>query len=364
MKKGDILLVGWGNTHNYGTNLQAIALYEVLNKKYNCDFFWDRNYYTVSLFCEKAWKKIKLILRRKKNNALIKNQQKIQNTLKCFQTFNCVEINSKSDLHMVQHKYSAFVVGSDQVWNPQHVEDTYMLDFVPKGKKKVAYASSIGVQKIEKKYQWKYRKFLTDFNYISMREEQGARCISSILNRDVDVVLDPTLLLTTEDWSFFARDFDKNLELPEHYLLAYFVGNTRSYWDIVSDISQEKNLPVVIIPMNQSDYRNKNAIFLDEAGPKEFVHAVENADFICTDSFHMCAFSINFNKQFFAFKRFSDMDNNGQNSRIDNLFSMFYLNRYYSEELRNYKIDYSKANSALFAERQRCLDKLYNALGE
>lgn len=356
MKK--ILLVGWKGSNNFGSNLQAIALYKTLNKNEQCGFFVKRRYYPFGTFIKKALKKIAVKLFSTKD--VCTNNQRNENIQRCYNDFNCVSINTKKQLKNVLNEYSVYVVGSDQVWNPYYLQDTYLLDFVPKGYRKISYSSSIGVSCIPKKFHKKYKKYLNDFSWISMREQQGAKCLGEVLSRNIDVVLDPTFLLTQEEWNDFAKDYREETKLPQKYLLCYFVGNKINYWKQVKEISRKLNMPIVILPMNEWDFSCDNAIILKNAGPKEFVHLVKDASYICTDSFHMCAFSINYNKQFSVFKRFASDDIGSQNSRIDNLLETFKIDRYYNGEL--HFISYDNANEILDRERKRCKEKLWQEI--
>lgn len=358
MDKEQILLVGWCNSTNYGTNLQAIALYNVLNRYGKCNLFWDRRYYTAAIFLEKAYGKIKSILKKETQNIIPKDNVKISNIRSCFGECNKVTINSKSELVKVIEKYSTYVIGSDQVWNPFYLNDTFLLDFVPKDKNKISYAASIGVSSIPKRYHSKYKKYLGDFSYISMREKSGAEYMGQILGREIDTVLDPTLLLTKEEWSEYCKGDDNIVKLPQEFILCYFVGDKISHWDKVQAISKETALPIIILPMNAWDLNVPGATLLSQAGPKEFVRVLEKATVVCTDSFHMCAFSINFDKHLIAFKRFCDSDSSGQNSRIDDLFEMVGINRYYRDGILDEPENFQMCDGRLSQERQRCLKLL------
>lgn len=362
MGDNEILLVGWCNSTNFGTNLQAIALYNVLNRFGKCDLFWERRYYTTSIFWEKVQGKIKSFQKKEERNAISNNRLKLENISACYNGCNKVTINSKNELRGVIGKYSTFVVGSDQVWNPYYLNDTFLLDFVPGEKTKISYAASMGVSSIPKRLQGKYRKYLRDFSYISMREKGGAEYIGDLIGKKVDTVLDPTLLLSKEEWLHYCNDANLSIKLPSNFILCYFVGADISYWSEVQAISKQMALPIVVVPMNAWDLEVSGAIILSEAGPKEFIMALELATVVCTDSFHMCAFSLNFNKNLIAFKRFSDSDSAGQNSRIDDLFKMLGVNRYYRDGIMEKKEDFQSCNVRLSAERKRCLSSLKDHL--
>lgn len=353
-----ILLVGWCNSDNYGTNLQAIALYNVLNRYGKCDLFWDRRYYTAAIFLEKVQIKIQSLLNKKTNASILKNKIKLKNIAACFNDCSKITINSKSEQMEVIDKYSTYVIGSDQVWNPFYLNDTFLLDFVPKDKNKISYAASIGVSSIPRRFHRKYKKYLGNFSYISMREKSGSEYMKQLLGRKIDTVLDPTLLLTKQEWAEYCAGDAVSEKLPQKFILCYFVGSEISYWDKVQSISKEISLPIVILPMNAWDLDVPGAILLEEAGPKEFVKALEKATIVCTDSFHMCAFSFNFNKHLVTFKRFYDSNSAGQNSRIDNLFELTGINRYYRDGILEESENFQICNARLAQERLRCINLL------
>ena len=126
----------------------------------------------------------------------------------------------------INEEFDYFVCGSDQIWNPMY--DTCLADmegatayFAP-SEKRIAYAASFGVGELPKKYMNMFKELLKDMKKISVREESGARIIRDILNVNVSVVLDPTLLLSKEEWCNFQNK--PNVELPEKYIATYFIG--------------------------------------------------------------------------------------------------------------------------------------------
>ena len=353
-----ILLVSWCKSPNLGTDLQAIALYKLLNKDNDCSLLIQRHYYPFTTFVKKAFKKV-----FHTKSSTLSSKEKIDNINRCFADCKKETINNRQELKEILNNYSVYVVGSDQVWNPYYLSDTYLLDFVPNDNqyKKLSYASSIGVKAIPEENQFKFKKYLSNFTWISTRENEAAVELQKIIGRNVNVVLDPTLLLTSDDWRQYAKDYNLTEELPDRYILGYFVRTDINHWDKVVQISSEYNLPLVIMPINEWDYK-VNAILACSAGPKEFIKLVEKAEFICTDSFHMCAFSINFNKQFAAFQRFKSDDSKAQSSRIEELFHRFKLDRYYKEGIYDEKIDYYETNLILNSLKTECCNMLLSQI--
>lgn len=102
-------------------------------------------------------------------------------------------------------QYDFFVAGSDQIWNPifRHGSSFDFLAFAPRDKR-IAYAPSFGISYIPYKYKDAYTEWLNGFSYLSVREDAGAQIIESLTSKKVPVLVDPTLLLTKEEWIKFS----------------------------------------------------------------------------------------------------------------------------------------------------------------
>lgn len=158
------------------------------------------------------------------------------------------------------------------------------------------------------------------FKYLSIREEQGRKIINELCGKDAKVVLDPTLLLSSDEWNNIA--VTTNQKSP--YILCYFLGNNKETWNHVEKLSAKINIPIKIIPIFTKDYKRGHDV-VNGVGPGEFLDLVKNASFICTDSFHGTIFSIIFEKPFYTYERFSNKDKNSQNSRIYNILNILRL---------------------------------------
>ena len=124
---------------------------------------------------------------------------------------------------------------------------------------------------------------------------------------------------------------------------------------------------MVLIPIYKKDFSRK-CIIPNDVGPSEFISLVEQAEFVCTDSFHGCCFSVLFEKPFAPFLRFSNNDKKSQNVRvIDFLEKVGLRNLFFStendlEHIFATKINYAAVNAWLEVERQKSLSYLENAL--
>ena len=218
--------------------------------------------------------------------------------------------------------YCAVVVGSDQLWRPANIEGGYFtLEFVPDEINKVAYAPSFGIPRLEKPQAEKVKHFIPRLNHIGVREERGQQIIKELTGIDVPVVCDPTLLFTKEDWDSYVGDRLIN----DDYVLTYFLGDHEDYLRFAKRLSDYWGIKVVGI-VHIDGYNNNISTYIDDTpydiDPFQFINLVKFAKCVLTDSFHCSVFSIHFEKEFFAFKRFSDTNTMSTNNRLTTLFNV------------------------------------------
>ena len=182
--------------------------------------------------------KYKMVLNKLTHKSVIPVFNKFQHDYICF--FNDEYIGYKG-LEDIGNQFSAFITGSDQVWNPNvhhGVNDPgYFLQFAPKGVKRIAYAPSIGISTIPDNCVKSLKEYLKSFDAISIREESGQRIIKETCGIDVPVVLDPTLLLDQSDYDKIS-DCLLNPEKP--YIVCYLFGNIPSVRRAISAIAISK----------------------------------------------------------------------------------------------------------------------------
>lgn len=219
--------------------------------------------------------------------------------------------------------YSSVVVGSDQLWRPANIEgDYYTLNFVPEEVNKIAYSTSFGVSMLPKAQADKAKNFIPRINHISVREEKGKDLVKQLTGLDVPVVCDPTMLLTREEWEkYLPKTSDW---FGRKYILCYFLGGNEQYLKFAKKMKKYMSLPLVGL-VHCSGYNPNVNLYIDEmpfnVGPFDFIDIIRNASCVLTDSFHCCVFSILFQKDFFAFRRFADTDVMSTNDRLNTLFS-------------------------------------------
>lgn len=374
MKK-KIGIVTFKGNNNFGAFLQAFSLQYVLSKKnYNVEIIdYIRQTTIENSKLIKMWPKhnlltmIKSIIMARNNFILRKKVQSVHDKLNLSEK----QYFTSEELHVDEMKWDKVIVGSDQVWNYNNTkfDPVYFLDFIDDNDKKVSYAASFGVSEIpemfpkeinnitsEDNFRVAYAKYLEKFSSISVREQTGKTIVEELTNQQAEIVLDPTLLLTKEEWRKLARGENQQ----EEYILIYSLDNKKELFEQAQKISKKLNLPIkqIFAKPKSKKYGIKN-IYTD---PFEWVGSFLNASYIITDSFHGAAFSINLEKPFRVFYH------EGKNTytRIDNLLEMFGLEnqKMTADSIVTGKenIDYADVRQKLDAQREKSFEFIDKSL--
>ena len=362
MKKVGIITLNDNN--NYGNRLQNYAVQELLSEKgFQVETIKNR----VDMKSKNIWKtkgKIGKILKKIKNKLdqnIYKNNIKIRK--ENFDEFNkkymintdfCISANNiKENLN---EQYDYFIVGSDQVWNPnlKRLTNMELLSFA-EPKKRVAFSASFAVNEINKEKKELLKKYLNDFKAISVREQKGKEIIEGVLERkDTEVLVDPTMLLDSTKWEKISKK-PKNFK-NNRYVLNYFLGNIdREYKEAIEKVAKENKCEIINILDKKGEFYG--------CGPSEFLYLEKNAFLVCTDSFHSSVFAILFGTPFCIFERKEKIES--MNSRLDTLLDKFNLNdRKFKGSIPKECFYYNKENinKILEEERQKANKFLINAL--
>ena len=200
-----------------------------------------------------------------------------------------------------------FVSGSDQIWNVRAADASpaYYLDF-PTGKAvRISFAASFGPLKIDwaKFDKVRYSSLINSYDHISVREDGSADNVEFLSGKRPPVLADPTFLLSKEEWAGIENS---DVRHPHPYILLYALEPTKHQLDIVDAISKKLGLPVVVLRYNnRNDWFNHYEKHYD-AGPREFLSYVRNAELVLTTSFHGTAFSIIYQKPFYVIDGLKD----------------------------------------------------------
>lgn len=321
---------------NYGAQLQAFATQYIV-ESFGCEteiieYFpkkWDRHVVLCRGLLSYLYHSFVFKKRVNKHTVsddplFIKNKQEREMQYKSFinrRLHNIVKVSGYTELEAKGKDYDAVLIGSDQKWLPGFsFGNLTSLRFVPDNVRKISYATSLGVSEYPK-YCWPTsRNAWRRINYLSVREEQGAAIIKQICGEktNVQVVLDPTYLLTNIQWEQLIP-VKRMHEKP--YILCYFLGNDENSKIMARHFADEKGLALVSI-LSKESYSPIDQTFADELiignSPEDFVNWIRGAEYVLTDSFHGTAFSIINEKQFFTFYR-KRKEATSRNSRIDNI---------------------------------------------
>lgn len=358
------LIVTFQNAFNYGAMLQCYALQhtleenkldvKVLNYKNNVisDFYKIFYYPKNENFFKKYLKSSISALYFFKQ--LYGRNEKFKTFLK--DNINLTKSYKKEELKSISFgEDTTLIAGSDQIWNTDLTDgfdDIYYLNF-SNNSKKISYAASIGKKELGSNFLDSTKKCLDKFSYISVREETGKIEIENKLNKKVDVVLDPTLLIEKKEWE---KSISNN-KIKDKYIFVYMAND--NVIKAAKYISEKENLKIVNI--SKKNYFGKNEINKFKSDPFEFLTLLFNAEYVITTSFHATSFSIIFNKKIMVFPP------KGLSSRITDLAEKLELqdiiyNSFEESEMKKYsnEIDYEKPNKLLSELRKESIEKLLN----
>ncbi|MEG2151348.1 MAG: polysaccharide pyruvyl transferase family protein [Bacteroidaceae bacterium] len=320
---------------NYGGILQAYALKTYL----------EHQGFVVSLIesdLKAIWyKKIKRYIWNMLGLNKVYFKQFIKNNFKFIQTKKSIS------------KLDAIVAGSDQIWRRDffyEFKGEFFLDFAYKRKiKKIAYAASFGLDSWDYTQEEtdKYKNYLADFTGVSVREDSAVSLCHQYLNVEAIKTVDPTLLLT-------SLEYDKIKSIKtnrEKFVFIYWLGDVVKLDALITKANI--TIPIKFVRLKK----------IEELIPiEDWIWNIANAEYVITDSFHGCVFSILYKKQFGAF-----LNQSGGTSRIKSLLTMLHLSDYcmqnnIDEQQLKKRIDYTAVFKLLAAEKNKSTSFLCKSL--
>ena len=335
MKIG-ILTVPFNN--NFGGFLQAYALKRVLNSLGHDVIFINRRRNK-----SRGWRgAIKDILLK---IGILKNLEKKLsiNTEKFIQRYltpgTPYYFSSKELRKCLSYDFDMCVVGSDQVWRYRYAQDSiddFFFSFLKNTTiPRISYAASFGTDSLEEYPEDKKNectKLLTSFSGLSVREKSGIKLLQELgIRKDrISVVLDPTLLLTKEDY-YDSLIKDYNIDRPARkYIFNYILDNSTDKEQLTDRIAKSLGYEVIRLKAQTETTEQVQPI----ACVEEWLHRIYHSDFVITDSFHGTVFSILFNKPFIV------IGNKSRGlTRFKDLLTMIGLEHRMIESTYDFKID-------------------------
>ena len=281
---------------NYGAVLQAYALQNYLKTLHADSFIIDYRSSAIELF----YKPIKSSPLKNTKNFLreclfFRNNKRKRKKFELFLTkrVDITPKKEKKDLQSLNNDFDCFITGSDQVWNFKwsDFDGAYFLDFANPDKKN-SYAASFGVSELPKNLIPQYQKYLSDYNFISVRENDGAKIIENIVGRTPSVLIDPTCLVETKQWEKIAID-----RKDDNYVLIYLLEQSEYLTKYAQKLADNHGLKVIsIIDSLKKQEGVERRGFM---GPDEFLGYFKKAKYVVTNSFHGMVFSVIFRKEFY-----------------------------------------------------------------
>lgn len=267
---------------------------------------------------------------------------------------------SERDLEKNVPEADLYCTGSDQVWNSiwnGGYEKPLYLEFVPEGKRCIAFAASIGRETLAEWEKPILQRSLSKYNAISMREASGVAALKEI-GIDSVHVLDPTLMLDRGEWSKLGV---LPVAVHEPYILIYRLNPNEDFSAYAEAVSKRSGLPLLNVAFRNSEKLPfaKN-IILPEV--EELLGLFLNASAVITDSFHATAFSLNFEVPFISIAppRFSEriksiLSKTGTEERLLKSFDDY--------DLITRPVLFSQSTKILDGERKKCYNFLVDAVG-
>ena len=351
MKTNKIAILTFHNTVNYGAMLQTYALYRYLrNNGVHCEVLDYKN-----AAIERVERPLKLFSQRSLKGVIKyfkcgKAQRRKWARFERFRREN-VALSERSytrdTVFLADDEYSAFIVGSDQVWNTELTDTdlTYYLDFVTDNSKKHSYAASFGFS------EWQgdpstLKQLLLQFSSLNVREQSAKRLIG---DSRVNVVCDPTLLLPVSEWEQLALN-----DTFSDCIVVYMIDFRKEVFDFVRELSQKTGCKTVYV--HDAIRSQKGMVNSRDHSVEDFISMIKNARFVVTGSFHAVCMSLLFQKQFY----YTLNSKSNKNSRLENLLEKAGLiHRTITDASGD--IDYAQVNLKLYPyieNSKRILDEM------
>lgn len=281
------------------------------------------------------------------------------------ENINCYFVGESNWDKKITKNYDAVVFGSDQVWRPQYAIpiEKYFGDFLGDSQiKRISYSASFGteINEFTEEQIRKCGELLSKFSAVSVREKSGVEKCKTLFGVESKWLIDPTMLLSKEDYS----NLYKKTSIPRFQgeIGVYILDRNANIEQKLEQLSRK--IGKTLFTMN-SKYENLNAPIVERFQPpvEQWLRAFDDAEYIITDSFHACVFSILFNKPFVCIGNKSR-----GNARFDSLLGLFGLEFRLVEELSDIEekilipIDWDRVNKILKEKRKEANEFIVNAL--
>lgn len=376
MKK--VATITYHASHNCGSMLQAFALQKIIsrecgyeNELINFSNQGQKEMYSIFNKVKTPRNLLGNLARLAFYPLLTKSRNDFEEFITKYLDVADARYTRTDELKEIDGKYKYYVCGSDQVWNTKakDFDDAYFLSFVTEGSK-IAYATSLGATNIIEKEadRLHYEKLLADFSHVSLREGNGKAIIEKIYKDGVEITLDPTLLLSKEEWNDYIPN-DKPL-VKGKYIFYYAFNYNDEVNKFVQEIGKKYNMPVYIIDAKPWSVGRKSRFGFKLAkkfGPIAMLNLMRHAELAFTTSFHGTVFSTVFEKKFWFVK--SDMHNKNDDRATYLLNQLGLIDKFKTiDDLRDIallqEVDYRESRKRIDALKRESIQFLRKSLNE
>lgn len=353
---------------NYGSLLQAIATQRLIEDLgHDCEIVdyirSDETYrekektllkgksYNSSLLKRSAY----LILRQPESITAGKRFEKMQK-----QYLHLTKrYSSLTELEQDRPRSDIYMTGSDQVWGPVmdgSYDSAYCLSFTGDNDRRVAFAASFGRTKFTPEIEAYYKKWLSRYEAISVREDSAVQLLNA-WGIEAKQVLDPTLVMERSVWEKLAKPIKLQ---PKKYILVYQIHNDKKLDRYAKAVAKNNNISFIrISPSFHQITRGGRFVYCPDVG--EFLSYIKNAACLITDSFHGTAFALNFNTPFVEILPGETSTRNMSILRLTGLTDRVLQNES-DFALATRSIDFTYANRVLAEKRRESLSVLKEML--
>lgn len=267
---------------------------------------------------------------------------------------------TESDFEKYPLQADVFCTGSDQVWNTgwnKGVLPPLYLSFVPEDKYKISYSSSFGKDILSDIDIKESKKYIKQYDFISVRESSGLNILKEQYNYDNGThIVDPTLAMKPEFW----RKYSPKRKYKSDYVLVYQLNKNKDFDKFAVEFARRNNLKLIrfCTRYDQIIKPGKSVLIPDVF---EFISLIDNAKCVITDSFHATGFSVNLNTEPICIYP------NEYGGRIDSFLKLTGLQErrlkgFDDFSIVNRKVDFDKVNKILDIERKKVDDFLEGVL--
>lgn len=337
---------------NYGSVLQAFATQEFL-KQHGCDV-------TIINYIRENVKYENLLESWSHGNPVKAAVMipTIRRWKKVFETFCENNLNLTDKVYTTEEDFKAYPLtadayctGSDQVWNSKWnkgIIPPLYLSFVPADKFKFAFSASFGQSRLEQSEVDTTRKYIEQYNYISVREDSAKKIVEEQYGYNEAVhLLDPTLIMPGSFW----RKYKSKTKINGDYILIYNLNRSKAFDDYARKLAKKNNLKLVRFCTRYDQfYRVGKSMLVPEV--TDFITLIDNAKYVLTDSFHATAFSLNMNTEPIC------VYPNEFGGRLESILRLTdslqrHIASYDDFDVVNRTVDFKKVNGVLNTEREK-----------